>query len=73
MITLLSLFLILSVIFGIIKFSLKLTWGLLKIALLVIVIPIVVVALFAVGLAYIALPFLVFAGFMYIIGNLVTQ
>ena len=71
MLTLLFIFLLIALVFNIVKIALKLTWGITKFVFSVIVFPIVIIAIALAGFIYIALAILILAGIISLICNLV--
>ena len=64
MLTILSLVLFLMVFSKLIMFAFKVGWGILKIAVYLILFPVIVLMLIFGGLCYIALPVIVIAGIL---------
>ena len=53
-------------------FGLKLTWGIAKLACTILLFPLIIIGLVAVGLIYLAIPILIAAGILLIIGAVLS-
>ncbi len=73
MITLLFIILLVGLIFNIIKIGLRLTWGLVKFVIGVVLFPLLIIAIAFGGFFYIAFVILIIAGIISLIGNLVHE
>ena len=73
MITLLFIILLVGLIFNIFKIGLKLTWGLVKFVIGVVLFPLLIIAIAFGGFFYIAFVILIVAGIISLIGNLVHE
>lgn len=71
MITLLFIILLVGLIFNIVRIGLKLTWGLVKFVIGVVLFPLLIIAIAFGGFFYIAFVILIIAGIISLIGNLV--
>lgn len=68
MLTIIFGILMLVFIFEIIGAGIRLAWGITKVLCTVIFFPVILIALFAAGLVYIALPILIIAGIVCLVG-----
>lgn len=73
MITLLFIILLVGLIFNIVKIGLRLTWGLVKFIIGVVLFPLLIIAIAFGGFFYIAFVILIVAGIISLIGNLVHE
>lgn len=73
MITLLFIILLVGLIFNVIRIGLRLTWGLVKFIIGVVLFPLLIIAIAFGGFFYIAFVILIVAGIISLIGNLVHE
>ena len=70
MITLLILIVCFSLIGGVLKFAVKLTWGLAKLLIGLVFLPLIIVAILLGGAFILAVPFLIIAGIIAALASL---
>ena len=61
------------VLWKIIKFGIKATWGIFKLCCTVLLLPLILIALVIVGLMYVAMPILIIVGIITVIGGIVKR
>ena len=73
MLTLIFICLLIAVVLNIVKIAIKLTWGITKFVLSVVLLPVVLVAIAFSGFMYLALMILIVVGFISLFGSLAVS
>ena len=73
MLTILFIGLLIAVVLNIVKIAIKLTWGITKFVLGVILLPVILVSIAFAGFIYVALILLIIVGFISLIGSLTVS
>ncbi len=73
MLTVIFICLLIAVILNLVKIAIKLTWGITKFLLSIVLLPVILVAIAFSGFIYLALILLIIVGFISLIGSLTVR